>query len=371
MQDADEWVAKHKEPGTNSVFAAAEASKSDEGLSSSRAYSLALAPQLIHTRSDLLAKLVSSKAFRQLEFLAVGSFYVYQQGSDAEPKPTLNRIPSTREDVFVNKVISMKSKRGLMKFLKFVLDYKAEEQLNVWIPHKDAPLSEFLASEFKFDDMLQSYIVTLTMSLDGKVSVENGLNAISRHLTSMGVFGPGFAAVYPKWGGLSEVAQVGCRGGAVGGAIYILGTGVDKIGDAKDSEPLSITLSNNLTVKTKSFVEGSSTIEGDATTLSRLTVIIDSTLSNLFEVLVEGAPTPSASVVAFPAGSLCSADGSASSAPIYAMLHSGDTGECPSSQCKLCSSFIFTPAQACYDESTNTNTYLHCLTTMTINLLTT
>lgn len=335
LQDADEWVTKHKGPGTNSVFAAAEVKKSDDGLSSSRAYSLALAPQLIHTRSDLLAKLVSSKAFRQLEFLAVGSFYVYQQAADAESKPTLNRIPSTREDVFVNKVISMKSKRGLMKFLKFVLDYKAEEQLNVWTPHKDAPLSEFLASEFKLDEMLQSYIVTLTMSLDGKVSVEDGLNAISRHLTSMGVFGPGFAAVYPKWGGLSEVAQVGCRGGAVGGAIYILGTGVDKVENTEDDQPLSVTLTNDLTVKTKSFIQESAEVDGDATTLSRLTAIVDSTLSNLFEVLVEGAPTPSASVVAFPAGSLCSADGNPSSAPIYAMLHSGDTGECPSSQCKL------------------------------------
>lgn len=299
-----------------------------------------MAPQLIHTRSDLLAKLVSSKAFRQLEFLAVGSFYVYEPASETQASPVLNRIPSTREDVFVNKVISAKAKRGLMKFLKFVLAYKLEEQVTVWTPHKDELLSDFLASEFKFDTMLQSYIVTLTLSMDGKISVEAGLDAISRHLTSMGVFGPGFAAVCPKWGGLSEVAQVGCRGGAVGGAIYMLGTGVDKV-QPGEGDSLSVSLANDLTVRTKTLVQATESTEHNDMTLTRLTAVVDASLSKLFETFTEGAPTPSAAIVAFPSCSVSTASRVASSTPIYAVVHSSETGECPSNQCKF---YSFNPS---------------------------
>lgn len=370
LQDADEWAEKYKGRGTNSVFGAAEVTKSEDGLKSPRAYSLALAPQLIHTRSDLLAKLVSSKAFRQLEFLAVGSFYVYEPASESQAAPALNRIPSTREDVFVNKVISAKAKRGLMKFLKFVLDYKSEEQVAVWTPRKNKLLSDFLASEFKLDTMLQAYIVTLTLSMDGKISVEDGLDAISRHLTSMGVFGPGFAAVYPKWGGLSEVAQVGCRGGAVGGAVYMLGTGVDNVQPA-EGDLLSVSLANDLTVRTKAIVQAAESAEQNNTTLARLTAVVDASLSKLFETFTEGAPTPSAAIVAFPSGSVSTAGQVVSSTPIYAMIHSSETGECPSHQCKFhnFTSSLHYP-HACHDDS-NSNTYLHCLTPMTINLLTT
>lgn len=345
-------------------------------LTSTRAYSLALAPQLIHARSDLLTKLVSSKAFRQIEFLAVGSFYIYQQSPDAAVPPTLSRIPSTREDVFSNTAIPVRAKRSLMKFLKFVLDYQAEPQIELWQARADEPLDSFLASEFKLDESLRSYVITLTLSLDGSISVRDGLAAISRHLSSMGVFGAGFAAVYPKWGGLSEVAQVGCRACAVGGAVYMLGTGikdVQRVADAgADSPSLQISLSDDNTIRAKSLFKGAESASDGDLKLSRLTAVVGAPLPSVFEVVVEGAPTPSVGVVAFPAGSIQS-EGVASEFPIYAMVHSSDAGECPNGQCKLNTFFLqFVPAlPMCPDEPRKTNTYLHCLTTMTINLLTT
>lgn len=345
LQEADEWAEKHKSLDGIGVFAGAEVKKED-GISSSRAYSIALAPQLIHSRSDLLDKLVSSKAFRQLEFQAVGSFYIYQPASDGSAA-ALARIPSTREDVFRSTAIGPRSQRLLMKFLKFVLDYQSEEQAAVWTPQKDLPLAEFLASQFKLDTSLQSYVLTLTLSPDGKISVADGLFMIHRHLTSMGVFGPGFAAVYPKWGGLSEVAQVGCRAGAVGGAVYMLGTGIKQIhNDDAQSEgpaPLTVDLVNDVTVKAKTIIQESDTPTEDVMRTSRLIAVIDSPVTSLFETVVEGAPTPCASIVAFPAGSVAS-DETASSYPVYAGLHSGDTGECPNGQCKY-SYFAFTSLQ--------------------------
>ncbi len=321
-------------------------------LTSTRAYSLALAPQLIHARSDLLSKLVSSKAFRQIEFLAVGSFYIYQQSSEAAERPTLSRIPSTREDVFSNTAIPVRAKRSLMKFLKFVLDYQAEPQIELWQARADEPLDSFLASEFKLDETLRSYVITLTLSPDGSISVGDGLAAISRHLSSMGVFGAGFAAVYPKWGGLSEVAQVGCRACAVGGGVYMLGTGikdVQKVADAADADSpsLQISLTDDNTIRAKSLFRGAEAASADDPQLSRLTVVVSAPLPSVFEVVVEGAPTPSVGVVAFPAGSIQS-EGVASQYPIYAMVHSSDAGECPNGQCKFhtfllhfCSCFAF------------------------------
>ncbi|KAL7900797.1 GDP dissociation inhibitor [Trichoderma sp. SZMC 28014] len=354
LQEVDEWAANHQTAEGDGVFAAAQATRPGgaESLSSSRAYSIALAPQLIHTRSELLSKLVSSKAFRQLEFLAVGSFYILQpKATESSSAPSLSRIPSTREDVFTNTTISAKAKRGLMKFLKFVLEYDAEPQTDVWRPRAGDSLASFLASEFKLDADLQAYIITLTLSLDGKISTEAGLAAINRHLTSMGVFGPGFAAVYPKWGGLSEVAQVGCRAGAVGGAVYMLGVGIKDVqktsATAETPEELNVVLSNDMTVKSKAIVKGLGKPAGESRRLSRLTAIVNSALPAIFETVTDGAPVPAVAVVAIPAGTALGEDGVSSEYPIYALAHSSEAGECPAGQCVLYLSTLASPnAQA-------------------------
>ncbi|KAM3436955.1 hypothetical protein MY4824_004056 [Beauveria thailandica] len=342
LQEADAWAQKHASPDATGIFRAAKVTKA-EGVPSPRSYSLALAPQLIHARSELLNKLVSSKAFRQIEFQAVGSFFIFQPASADETLPTLTRIPSTREDVFSSTAIPVRAKRSLMKFLKFVLDYESEPQAEVWRPHAEKPLAEFLGSEFKLDATLQSYIITLTLSLDGNIAVEDGLVAISRHLSSMGVFGIGFAAVYPKWGGLSEVCQVGCRAAAVGGAVYMLGTGITSVAKrADETTRLDISLSNGMAVKAKTLFRSSQTVPEDGVCLTRITAVIGAALPRLFEPVMEGSPTPSAIVVAFPTGSVSDDSGHTSEYPIYAMVHSSDTGECPSGQCTVYLSTIST-----------------------------
>lgn len=336
LEDADEWTEKYGGSDANAPFAGAEVTKESEGLAASRTYSLPLAPQLIHARSELVNQLVSSKAFRQIEFLAVGSFYIYQAAAE-DSSPALSRIPSTREDVFANKAIPARAKRLLMKFLKFVLDYNSEAHADLWKTKESQPLVEFLEKEFKLDQDLQSYVVTLTLSTDGKISVRDGLAAIHRHLTSMGVFGSGFAAVYPKWGGLSEVAQVGCRAGAVGGAIYMLGTGISGVQHVQsDGETqVEVSLTNGVTVKSKTLVQSTDKISSDGTRVSRLIAVIDSHIPDMFQPVVEGAPTPCSAIVAFPTGSVVSDGGDVSGFPIYALVHSSDSGECPAGQCEF------------------------------------
>lgn len=356
LQETESWVDRLATEDKG-LFRSASITKPDvAGLSFPRAYSLALAPQLIHARSELLSQLVSSRAYRQVEFLAVGSFYIFKTPLDPEQQPSLVRIPSTREDVFSTTAISAKAKRGLMKFLKFVLDYDSPDQRDVWKYFADKSLMDFLQEHFKMDAELKTYIITLTLSLDGRISTEDGLFIIHRHLTSMGHFGPGFAALYPKWGGISEIAQVACRAGAVGGAVYMLGAGIKSMATAADEIELELTSGDK--VKTKLLVRGDDSV-GDEPTISRLVAVVGSPLKSLFEPTIEGAPTPCVAVVALPAGSLTTS-GEANTYPVYVFAHSSGTGECPNGQSK------FHPFYSLLHPFPSTmmihilNTYLHC-----------
>ena len=337
LPEADQWAEQHAPAGPDATFRSASVSKST-ALSSPRAYSLALSPQVIHARSSLLSQLVSSRAYRQVEFLAVGSFFVYRPPSQSSEAPSLVRIPSTREDVFTATAISARSKRSLMKFLKFVLDFESAEQNEMWEPFAEMPLSDFLRTQFNLDPELQRYVHALTLSLRETIPTKEGLGIVHRHLTSMGVFGPGFAAVYPKWGGISEIAQVACRAGAVGGAIYMLGTKMSSV-DEEGAELLGLELSNesgegNVRVKTRLLVKGSqhAGADGDDGWTGRLVAVIDSPLTSLFQAVVEGAPTPAVAVVALSSTPTNITD--SRQLPTYVFAHSSETGECPAGQSK-------------------------------------
>jgi len=68
---------------------------------------------------------------------------------------------------------------------------------------------------------------------------------------------------------------------------------------------------------------------------------VGSPLTHLFESFVEGAPVAAVSVVVFPSNSL-SVDGSPQPYPVYIMIHSSETGECPQEQCILYASTLTT-----------------------------
>jgi len=357
LQEAEAWVHRVSDASpSTSVYRSASITKPSGtvGLSFPRAYSIALAPQLIHARSKLLSQLVSSRAYRQVEFLAVGSFFVFKPSLTPGQKPSLARIPSTREDIGFDTSIPLKGKRSLMKFLKFVLEYESEAQTEIWAPFAYGPLTDFLHKHFKIDAELQTYIIALTLSLDGLITTKDGLHILHRHLTSMGFFGLGFAAVYPKWGGISEIAQVACRAGAVGGAVYMLGTGIEAQSRVEDK--LELHLTNGEVVKTKLLVRSESGPSAEPG-ISRLVAILDSPLSKQFEPLVEGAPLPAVSHVAFPKGALRIDSETVSKYPVHASVHSSDTGECPVGQSK----FLLSPNPLKYMMIPILNTYLHCL----------
>ncbi|KIH94560.1 rab geranylgeranyl transferase escort [Sporothrix brasiliensis 5110] len=348
LAEADAWAAARPEASAARPTAATDGAVRLGPLS---AYSVALAPQFLHARSPLVELLVSSRAFRQLEFLAVSSFFVLESSpssSSGPSNPSLARIPATREDVFASTAMPARAKRQLMKFLKFVLAFDGTDTGDdkgdgdsAWQSHASEPLGAFLQSSFGLDDRLRDNVLALTLSLDGAgVTVAQGLARLHRHITSMGLFGPGFAAVYPKWGGCGEIVQVACRAAAVGGGIYMLGSGIKSL--------LELELTRDMTVKTKLLVRGSEAIGGPSSEdvpastskqsgqhLSRLIAVIGAPLPFLFAPTVEGAPVAGGAVIALPAGRPVLADGAASEHPVFVMAHSSDTGECPVGQSVL------------------------------------
>ena len=331
----------------NARISQPESSQSSLGFA--RAYSLALSPQIIYSKSALLPTLVSSKVYRQLEFLAVGAWWIYEKDTSQDTfenhkRGKLKKIPGGREDVFADKSIDLKAKRSLMKFLKATADPDTYSQLLE--NHGSESLESFLTGQYNIPSQLQAALNALTLSPSSPSSTltSYALPRITRHLSSIGVFGPGFGSVIPKWGGLSEVAQVGCRACAVGGGVYMLGQGIQSISRDPDTETIVLALDNGDTTTTRwASGCGSDVSSSSASTLSdesktttyvaRMISIISSSLSSLFPSIADGAPPPAGTIVVFPAETL-ERDGSILSAPIYLMIHSSETGECPRGQCK-------------------------------------
>ncbi|KAF2689594.1 rab proteins geranylgeranyltransferase component A [Lentithecium fluviatile CBS 122367] len=349
LQEAEAWVNKVNE-GSSSAFSQASIFSKEHAdtdppaptVSFSRAYSLALRPNITYTRSRLLEYLVSSKVFRQLEFVAVGSWWVYTPGSETSPGQSsepgkLLKVPNGREDVFQDPALDFKAKRALMKFLRFIAEY--EEQTDVWEQHRTQPFPAFLAEQFKIPATLQGPLLALTLSsaTSNRTTTEFALPRIALHLRSIGVFGAGFGAVLPKWGGLSEITQVACRASAVGGAVYVLGKGLSDTGPSGPEENEStagvrLHLKEGEVVTTKWIVD-EATFSNTEDPFCKSVSIVSPPLTKLFPPVAEDAPAPASAVVVFPSGSLSlPAFSGEELPPVHIHVHSSDTGECPTGQ---------------------------------------
>lgn len=266
-----------------------------------------------------------------------------------------------------------------MKFLKLAADPEAHAVfLEEWGAH---PFPQILASQFKIPPEMQSPIIALTSSPDppSLTTTLFAMTRIYRHLTSIGMFGPGFGSVIPKWGGLAEISQVACRAGAVGGGVYVLKNGIESIDfdshrGANESLLLRIHLQGGEEVLSDWVVGAHHDLPQQhqqapkprVEEVSRSITIVSSPLSELFPLPAEGAPPPAVAVVVFPSGSISAKrkESQKEDPPVYLIVHSSDTGECPKNQSKL---GFFSPRQFLIAISAyrmtqpKTNTYLHCL----------
>lgn len=236
-----------------------------------------------------------------------------------------------------------------MKLLRFISQYSTDsEDENVEAVKSD--FASFLRDNYKIASELHDPLLALTLSSQGadKTSAEFAVTRIQKHLRSFGVFGPGFAAVVPKWGGSAEITQVACRAGAVGGGIYVLNRGVqvyqdpDVDGDSSDGKQVSrkVVLSDGEEIKTKWIVGSRLDLPAPSTEPSgslglqiaaRSISIVSSPLDHLFPQTAENGPVPAAVVVSIGGSAL----DSTSTSPVTLLIHSSETGECPNGQCKF------------------------------------
>lgn len=219
-----------------------------------------------------------------------------------------------------------------MKFLRFVA--ASEGQPDTWHADRSTIFSTFLQQKFGLPPASHAPIFALTLSNQSieHTTVEFAVPRIARHLTSIGLFGPGFGAVLPKWGGLAEVGQVACRAGAVGGGVYVLGRGVVGYAAGEDYN-LKVKLSSGDEVFAKCIAGTQQELPGLAprkessgeTFMSKSISIISSPLTALFPPTCEGGPVPSGAVAMVPSSS-------DDDPPVYLFAHSSESGECPVGQ---------------------------------------
>ncbi|GFF24632.1 rab proteins geranylgeranyltransferase component A [Aspergillus udagawae] len=364
LQEAEEWVSQvNQEPKSfpfedASILRPGQTQECNAQLASSRAYTLSLSPQLIYCRSALLPTLVSSKVYRQLEFQAVGSWWIYRPSGNlasASSSTAVNafsdlyRVPSSREDVFADDVISVKSKRTLMRFLRHIAKPQQDDESSSEQDDLTGSFPDYLTSNFQVPAELHDPLLSLSLAQSSptQTSAEYAVTRIKRHLTSIGVFGPGFGSLVAKWGGGSEISQVGCRALAVGGGVYVLDSGIKSVrndsveADDSDVGPIEVQLANDESIRTRFLVGSNWDLPANVLDptryekASRSITVVSSSLESLFPVAAEGGPIPVGAVVVFPGALLGQKE---DSAPVYILVHSSETGECPSGQSVLYSS---------------------------------
>ena len=283
--------------------------------------------------------------------------------------PNLKKVPNGREDLLHDESLVSRSRRSLVKFIRFVVNF--EEKQTEWESRRQEPFIRVLQDRFGLSGDMLDGIQALAMSSFSpyETTTEYALPRVARHLRSIGVFGQGFGAIIPKYGGLSEVSQVACRALAVGGGVHCLGNGVkeaflpgtfeQEVKEGENAYSLKLKLAEGDTVFANCLVGSQDNVPsslvpdqekaqgGDQVCFSRSVSIVSSLLEPLFPPLGEESQPPTGAVVVVPGSILAEKADVESTPPVHIIFHSSDTGECPKGQCKS-SSFKSFATRACF-----------------------
>ncbi|ORZ00599.1 GDP dissociation inhibitor-domain-containing protein [Syncephalastrum racemosum] len=185
-----------------------------EALKKARQYNIDLAPKLLSCRGDLVEILIQSGVGRYLEFKGVDDMFVFNHDTTR-----MEKVPSSKEDVFSNKSIKLIDKRKLMNFLTFTMDYQNDP--TALEGFESATYAEYLSKKFKITGRLQTAILYAIAVVDTRTDAKTGLERTQAFMKSIGRFSKG-GYLCTLYGGGSEIAQAFCRICAVYGGIYIL-----------------------------------------------------------------------------------------------------------------------------------------------------
>jgi hypothetical protein len=130
--------------------------------------------------------------------------------------------------------------------------------------------------------------------------------------------------------------------------VYVLGKGLGSTGSNASEKTESgpkLCLKDGEAV-TARWIVGGNTSAMPEESYCRSMSIVSSPLTPLFPPLAEDAPAPASALVVFPSGSISLGSPNDDVPPVQILVHSSDTGECPSGQSK----FILA-SLCCYDDT--------------------
>lgn len=189
----------------------------------SRKFNIDLEPRYVLCNGSLVNLLVQSGVSQYLEFKALECCYLYISGQENR----ITEVPCNRSDVFKSKMLSLKDKRFLMKFMTFCMDYFKGDQPLPEGTTEETPFVSFLNSQ-EIVDGLQKFVVYSIAQIEseqemgeGGVSVKEGLERMKLFISSLGKFNANTPYLTPIFG-TNELVQSFCRLSAVHGGIYIL-----------------------------------------------------------------------------------------------------------------------------------------------------
>lgn len=186
----------------------------------SKDYGIDLCPKVMFAQLDLLALLVQSRVYKYLEFQSLLNFHIFEN-DNFESKLS----NTTKEDIFTDQLLSLTTKRSLMKFLKFVLqDNNDPAKVQLLLDNSKTPIDDFLAHNFNLR-LPQADELIYSIGLCNKVATRTpeAIARMKRFLVSFDVYG-NFPVMVLKYGGPGEISQGFCRSAAVAGATYKLDT---------------------------------------------------------------------------------------------------------------------------------------------------
>lgn len=209
----------------------------------SRKYCIDLTPKVCLSRGKLVKLLISANIGRYLEFKVVGDTFIHT-------KTSIREVPCSKQTLLLNRSVTPREKRQLMKFLQFcstsvtptTTDAAATPEEapapSVHEPETGATFGDYLNQKWKFSDDTAAFITFAIAGVTPAALAAEGIAAVQRYFMSIGGYGK-TPFIYPLYG-TGEIPQAFCRLAAVFGGIYVLRQKVDGFtlakGSAKGSE---------------------------------------------------------------------------------------------------------------------------------------
>ncbi|PWN35996.1 FAD/NAD(P)-binding domain-containing protein [Meira miltonrushii] len=202
-----------------------------------RHFAISLAPTLLPCSGPTIDVLIRSKVASYCTFRLLQQTAVYSNEGRAKDAWPLRTVPSSKEDIFKDKTLSLVDKRRLMKLLQQAAPKAPTEEST----SEETAESSNTASTSTIDQLKGSFYDHLTSS-DGpgfsarlasdvaygvalcaspNESASAAMHRIQRHIVSVGRYGNS-AYLVGQYGGAGEMAQCFSRASAVQGGTFVL-----------------------------------------------------------------------------------------------------------------------------------------------------